>query len=293
MANSTSNDNGRALEYALTQALIRYYPTARIDEQTKHDQIRDLGKLKSLPDNVQAYFVKNTDYFVSKILPSRIGYDNEIIKLSRLTDTQGTRGDVTDIRLWLVDGYVYNISLKHNHEAVKHPRPGSLIDQLGINNDLINKEYRNKVKAIEKDFYNNLLEGETTFNVVKQRNPDIILNLYRNICNNYINYLNKYRNCAEEYFSFIVGIYEFEKVIITRNKIDILNFYNIPRPTDMRAEIYNNSYIDVHFDNGISFRSRLHTASSRINLGRSISLKFDTNILYDEENYINRCSIDL
>ena len=70
MSKSTSNDNGRALEYALTQAIIRNTPNARVDYFTNQNQMRDLAKLQQLPRNIQSYFIENTDYFSSIILPT-------------------------------------------------------------------------------------------------------------------------------------------------------------------------------------------------------------------------------
>lgn len=287
MARSTSNDNGRALEYALTQALASRYPQAIIDSDTQTDQLRDRDKFLALSNNDQRYFRKNSDYFANYILASRIGSNNVVIGLSRLKDGSGTEGDVTDIRLYLADREHYNISLKHNHKAVKHQRPGALIGQLGIADAQIAYAYKQSIVQISKRFYERVLPCETTFNAAKLRDAAIITDLYRDICQNTISYINRYSAQAPTFFNFLVGRFNFDKVVIRKNLIELMTFSDIPSPTTMTAKLHQDSYIILTFDNGFIFNMRLHTASSRFEHEKALSLKFDTQLISDSVETIS------
>lgn len=281
MVLSNSNDNGRALEYALTNSLVLRYPNAILDQDTLNDQRRDIERFLALPETAQLYFQRNSHYFVNSVLETRIDSSQAIIELKRLKDGQGVEGDVTDIRLVLADRTHYNISLKHNHKAVKHQRPGALMKQLGIVDANINTEYKNKIKEIETRFYSKVLAQETEFNTAKARDPRIISDLYREICLNAISYINQYSGYAPSFFTFLVGRFDFDKVVVRENTIEVSKFMDITMPTGMSARIFQDSYIDLSFNNGFLFRMRLHTASSRFVVNKSLSLKFDTHLMSD------------
>lgn len=279
MVQSNSNDNGRALEYALTESLILRYPNAILDQDTINDQQRDRERFSVLPVATQQYFQRNCNYFVNSVLETRIGVNQGILELKRLKDGQGVEGDVTDIRLLLADRTYYNISLKHNHDAVKHQRPGALVKQLGIDNTNVNTEYKNRIKEIETVFYSKTLAQENEFITVKGRDPRIISDLYRGVCLNAIYYINQYSCYAPSFFTFLVGRFNFDKVVVREDTIEVSKFMDISMPTNMLASIVENSYIDLSFNNGFLFRMRLHTASSRFEANKSISLKFDTRLM--------------
>ena len=56
---------------------------------------------------------------------------NTKITVDRLPDTAARGGNPTDINIMFNNGQV-NLSIKHNHRAVKHQRPSALAQQCGF-----------------------------------------------------------------------------------------------------------------------------------------------------------------
>jgi hypothetical protein len=275
-----SNRNGRALEYALTKNIQTKYPNATLTKGTITDQKRDKEKYDSLNAKQQDYFDNNTKLYVDSELA-----DTEVVSIERLSDDKAKKGDVTDIRLTLESGKEHNISLKHNHKAVKHQRPGALMNQLGIKNKEADKEHKAEIKKIESAFFNNIPEKLSTFEEVKSDDEKHINDLYRGVCDLSAKQINKHPEKAKEYFEFIVGSTDFQKVVITKDQVEVADYSKIEQPTKMVASISADNYVDLKFDNGFEFKMRLHTASKSFEQNKSLSLKFDTQ-LHDDAGAI-------
>ena len=283
MINSKSNSNGRALEYCLVREFLKFYNDILIcDNKTKNDQVRDQEKFNSLSGDYQNYYINQCQKIVRWVSQNRVYSVNGQITLRRLSDDIAKEGDVTDIALFQ-NNIVYNISLKHNHFATKHQRPGGLYKQLGIYDKEIDKIYKAKIKEIENLFFSEIY-GETflTFEEVKSYNPNLINNLYRNICNLVVQEINCNANnfTTVELFKFLIGSKDYDKFIVTNQEVMLYSFYNILYPNTMYAYTISNkiNYIYLKFDNDYEFALRIHTASSKFRIGKSISLKFDSQL---------------
>ena len=289
MASSLSNDNGRALEYCLANVFQEnYINTSFYDQKTIEDQERDFIKFNWLSDYQKIYFERNCLRIVNWVKHNRIFEENGNIQIQRLTDNDAKKGNPTDISIWQ-NGNAYNISLKHNHYAVKHQRPGGLYNQLGVDDDLAEKNYRGNIKNIENQFFKNV-EGLrfSKFNQVKEYDSGIIDRLYENICFLVKSELDR-RNqpqYSESLFYFLVGNQDFDKFIVREKEVGLMSFYNIPSPRSFMANTRNSNYLYIHFDNGYKFSLRLHTASSGFDIGKSLSLKFDTQLVSEPIDYI-------
>ena len=203
----------------------------------------------------------------------------DIKEVSRLPDTTGTKGDVTDIRIVGMDNTILNLSIKNNHKAVKHQRPGSLIQQLGFRKQSsIDKTYRKELTSIYKNFHNeiqNINPTPTLFRDVEDLKYPLI---YRPVCSlvsKTINLFSRDIEISNQYQSFLIGNTNFYKVIVNDGYIDIIEFNEIFRSSHM-ISTWSENYVYVDFKNGIKINMRLHTASSRIS--ENISLKFDSQL---------------
>lgn len=282
-----SNAVGRALEYRLTQVISQEYPKAVVCDDTQIQQNRDRLKYSELAENKLAYFDKQCVAYVKELLPQclDLAEAEEVVLITRLTDAHGVAGDPTDIRITLSTGRKYNISLKHNHDAVKHQRPGALCSQLGLTDPNKISAYREDIKEIERLFIEEvkrvmpLSEGkEYKFSDVKSKEKSIISSLYERVCNRVVIEINRNSSMAENYFKFLVGNYCFDKVIITKDEVKVLRFSIVNYPDKMFASIGKNGYVEVDFSNDFKFAMRLHTASSKFKVGSALSLKFDTRL---------------
>lgn len=269
---SKSNDNGRALEFCFVDHFIQNYPQASLLKNTPYFQKRDQIKFKSLPEELRDRFIKAS---MAYLCPEEI--EDTIIEIERLADGDGKQGDVTDIRIKLKNQKIINISLKNNHFALKHQRPGALFSQLKVNDPEQEKIYYSKLGEIEHNFYQQAKPySSSIFNEVKKQNYEVIDNLYSSVNELVCYYLNRYSSHANNYFQFLIGNKDFIKIIVTKNNLIISDYKKIPLPLSMTAEVYNKNHIRVIFDNEYIISMRLHTASSRFFVGKKLSLKFDT-----------------
>ena len=282
---STSNNIGRALEARLVEIICQQNQNISLIGSTASDQQRDLLRFNALPTVQQQLF---SDF---SIRYSQELFIQNIQAIERLKDTAAKEGDVTDIRIFYINNTIKNISLKHNHDACKHQRPGALIkNQLGIPDPVLDRQYRSDLAAIEQKFKNNVIstdmnaEGNYQFSLVKDRAPHLITELYGDVCNLVRHYLVTYAgpDAIYRYFRFLVGNTNFEKVTLNpaARLIEIKDYSNIP-PACRIIETYinpANGYLVVKFDNNFILNMRLHTASSKFKLSSSLSLKFDSTV---------------
>lgn len=281
MAENISDRNGRALEFAIVRVLINKIPNLKLLGSTVVDQQRDSAKFAALSAQQQAHFVDSAEA-VFKWLANKENLHANPITLERLSDDAAKKGDVTDIRLTFA-GEKVNLSVKHNHTALKHQRPTATATQGGYaKNSLEDIAYRAAYKKITDDFLTQaaqLKQGALEFNELKAIQPDFIeRHLYAPMCKLVTDFLNLHvakPPRVQQFFSFIVGMTDYHKIIVYGDKIEIHEFASMPPATSLKAIQRNDSYIDVRFSNGWTIAMRLHTASSRL---KGVSLKFDTQL---------------
>ncbi|EJL6928429.1 HaeIII family restriction endonuclease, partial [Vibrio alginolyticus] len=72
------------------------------------------------------------------------------------------------------------------------------------------------------------------------------------------------------------------------DSVHVMEFSGIAIPRDLKATQTAYNRVHLEFDNGFKFDMRLHTASSKFEIGKTISQKFDTQLI---EHNINSFSI--
>jgi len=280
MAENISDRNGRALEFAIVDHIRGKYKV-KLNPQAIESQRRDKPKFDELPKKLKDKFSKCSFKIGSWI--NEINPLDELTILDRISDDQAKRGDVTDIRLVYPDKKRINLSIKHNHNAVKHQRPGALQSQCGFpNNSPESRKYKADYKSLISNFCQEAYElkpGAINFRELKAVDSNFINeNLYQHICLLTQDFLNSFNNDAirvSKYFEFIVGITDFYKVVVTDKSIEIMAYVDIDKPNSLKAKIRSSNYVDVSFSNGWVLSMRLHTASSKI---KGVSIKFDTRV---------------
>ncbi len=271
---SKSNRNGRILEYLIVKEFCDKIKNTKSCEYTIELQKRDSSKINDVEDKLINYLKRASVKITYWLLEN---YDFTLLKISRISDSKGKKGDVTDIRLNL-DEKELNLSIKHNHTALKHQRPGSTPQHLNFSKksdeDIL---YRNKYKEITDGFFNEVLTKNKGIKLFKEVSSLIPKKLYNPICNLVSDYINTYGSIEERsnyYLKFLTGNTDYKKIIVFENEIKIKSFDNIPKSNRVSSFVENNNYVKVDFHNGIKLSMRLHTASSRITFNPS--LKFDT-----------------
>ena len=271
---SKSNLNGRLLEYYIVDNILSRNSDCVMDNQTLSDQKRDRNRIIDLDHHLITRFHK-----ASIVVVDWLETQIDIKSVFRLPDTTGTKGDVTDIRIVGKDNTVLNLSIKNNHKAVKHQRPGSLIQQLGfLKKSSVDNTYREELKSIYHNFHSvihKLTPIPKLFRDVESLKFPLI---YRPVCSlvsNTINTFSEHIDIPNQYQSFLIGNTNFYKVIVHDGFVDIVEFNEIVKSSQM-ISTWSENYVYVDFKNGIKINMRLHTASSRIT--ENISLKFDSQL---------------
>lgn len=275
-----SNNMGRAYEYALCERIMHFFPNITLTARAADEQQRDILHFNDLSYEDQCAYHKSAEliccHWLNQKIDQRYAYT-----LDRLPDSAGVAGDVTDIRLQSNFEQI-NISLKHNHDALKHPRLTRIPRWLGMGADPTYTQIHNNIWA---EFFlsaSRLEPNATLFRELVAIDDEFINNnLYDPFCSFIADYLSRNANTIEaiqHMFDFLVGTYNFYKVIDMRDCIVIQDFINIPKPTDVAIEQTDKSYIAMRFNNGVVLSLRLHTASQRL----IRSVKFDVRGEFDE-----------
>ena len=280
---NTSNDNGRVLEAIITKTLSEEL-NLQLSSETELQQCRDLKKKSLLSESLIDRFENQSNQFCNWVC--RHFTVSDFVEIHRFADDASRQGDVTDIQIVTKNDPV-NFSIKNNHFALKHQRPGTTIQRLGFSKKSREAEqFKEELGAIYKIFNakaSNVKNDATSFRELKSIDVDFISReLYLPVCRliheAYVAH-GMAREHAHALFTFLVGKYEFHKVVFLSDKVVLFDFTQLPDVTSFVSTFSeaNPSYINLHFNNGWKLKLRLHTASSR--LSKSPSLKFDTQLV--------------
>ncbi|MBD3881393.1 HaeIII family restriction endonuclease [Phormidium tenue FACHB-886] len=275
---NSSDRNGRALEYAVVVQLEqRLSPKkARLTTRAVQSQLKDEQKYLSLSvyqqQQFQAWANLVYDWLEAKFLIS-----SQDLTIDRLADTDARAGDPTDVRLESSLQKI-NLSIKHNHKALKHQRPASTAQHCGYSiktpEDL---QFREQYQAVIKAF-NVFTSGYSYFRDLET--GIVSAHLYQPICElvaRSINLFCCYPEKANHLFRFLVSDTNFYKLILDLREQE-LRIQPFHKPEFVDAVIAKNfrNYVHLDFSNAWRISMRLHTASSRITINPN--LKFDTQL---------------
>ena len=132
-AYTRSNDQGRAYEYAWMQTLYRSLAERRKTEIVDNSSLAANKKAWSLMDReTQEDFMRSAAAAVETLLglePRMTEAAPDTLTLEFQKDGQGIEGDVRDIVIKRdAIGWETGLSIKHNHDAVKHSRLSHKLD---------------------------------------------------------------------------------------------------------------------------------------------------------------------
>ena len=151
MPENVSDRNGRAFEYSVCEEVVEYLPEASLTARAADNQSRDKQKFQELPKLMsKSYLIASVK--IARWVREQVNGFSGAMAIDRLTDNEAMQGDVTDIRISDDKGEL-NLSIKHNHLALKHQRPPTVLEQLGFSRSSPEvTEYRKKYKAILDEF---------------------------------------------------------------------------------------------------------------------------------------------
>ncbi|EPZ69208.1 HaeIII family restriction endonuclease [Helicobacter pylori] len=305
-----SNNQGRAYEYAWYLALeqkLSVFKKVIVDKQNGFNAAN--RAYESLEKSLQERYLESAKQGVLLLLdcePSLsevIGSSQNEITLSLQKDKLGEIGDIRDILIYF-DRFCIGLSIKHNHDALKHSRLSKDLDfgekWLGVG---VSQNYKDTIKPLFEKLENAKKEG-MLWRDFPNKEQEIYAPLLQAFKKEVLRIdENKKNKVPQKMVEYLLGKYDFYKAILLereqKTKLEAYHFHNtlnrsvknkpkriIPLsklPTrmiyfDFKPKSFNT--LELVLDEGWSFSLRIHNASSSV----EPSLKFDIKLLSKPES---------
>ncbi|RVZ71338.1 HaeIII family restriction endonuclease [Helicobacter pylori] len=300
-----SNNQGRAYEYAWCLALeqkLSVFKKVIVDKQNGFNAC--YRAYESLEKSLQDRYLESAKQGVlllldcEPLLSEVIGSWQNEITLSLQKDKLGEIGDIRDILIYF-DRFCIGLSIKHNHDAVKHSRLSKDLDfggkWLGVR---VSQNYKDTIKPLFERLENAKKEG-MLWRDFPNKEQEIYAPLLQAFKKEVLRIdENKKNKVPQKMVEYLLGKYDFYKAILLereqKTKLEAYHFNNtlnrsmknkpkriIPLsklPTrmiyfDFKPKSFNT--LELVLNEGWSFSLRIHNASSRV----EPSLKFDIKLL--------------
>ncbi|NHA20392.1 restriction endonuclease [Helicobacter pylori] len=300
-----SNNQGRAYEYAWFLALeqkLSVFKKVIVDKQNGFNAC--YRAYESLEKSLQERYLASAKQGVlllldcEPLLSEVIGSSQNEITLSLQKDKLGEIGDVRDILIYF-DRFYIGLSIKHNHDAVKHSRLSKDLDfgkkWLGVR---VSQNYKDTIKPLFERLENAKKEG-MLWRDFPNKEQEIYAPLLQAFKKEVLRIdENKENKVPQKMVEYLLGKYDFYKAILLereqKTKLEAYHFNNtlnrsmknkpkkiIPLsklPTrmiyfDFKPKSFNT--LELVLNEGWSFSLRIHNASSKV----EPSLKFDIKLL--------------
>ncbi|WP_101007459.1 HaeIII family restriction endonuclease [Helicobacter pylori] len=300
-----SNHQGRAYEYAWCLALeqkLSVFKKVIVDKQNGFNAC--YRAYESLEKSLQERYLESAKQGVlllldcEPLLSEVMGSSQNEITLSLQKDKLGEIGDIRDILIYF-DRFCIGLSIKHNHDAVKHSRLSKDLDfgekWLGVG---VSQNYKDTIKPLFERLENAKKEG-MLWRDFPNKEQEIYAPLLQAFKKEVLRIdENKKNKVPQKMVEYLLGKYDFYKAILLereqKTKLEAYHFNNtlnrcvknkpkriIPLsklPTrmiyfDFKPKSFNT--LELVLNEGWSFSLRIHNASSRV----EPSLKFDIKLL--------------
>ncbi|GAA9423208.1 hypothetical protein BTM429_09840 [Helicobacter pylori] len=305
-----SNNQGRAYEYAWCLALeqkLSVFKKVIVDKQNGFNAC--YRAYESLEKSLQERYLESAKQGVlllldcEPLLSEVIGSSQNGITLSLQKDKLGEIGDIRDILIYF-DKFCIGLSIKHNHDAIKHSRLSKDLDfgekWLGVG---VSQNYKDTIKPLFERLENAKKEG-----ILWRDFPNKEQEIYAPLLQAFKKEVlrideNKKNKVPQKMVEYLLGKYDFYKAILLereqKTKLEAYHFHNtlnrsvknkpkriIPLsklPTrmiyfDFKPKSFNT--LELVLNEGWSFSLRIHNASSKV----EPSLKFDIKLLSKPES---------
>ncbi|TPH32028.1 HaeIII family restriction endonuclease [Helicobacter pylori] len=305
-----SNNQGRAYEYAWCLALeqkLSVFKKVIVDKQNGFNAAN--RAYESLEKSLQERYLESAKQGVlllldcEPLLSEVIKSSQNEITLSLQKDKLGEIGDIRDILIYF-DRFCIGLSIKHNHDAVKHSRLSKDLDfgekWLGVG---VSQNYKDTIKPLFERLENAKKEG-MLWRDFPNKEQEIYVPLLQAFKKEVLRIDEDKKNkIPQKMVEYLLGKYDFYKAILLereqKTKLEAYHFNNtlnrsvknkpkriIPLsklPTrmiycDFKPKSFNT--LELVLNEGWSFSLRIHNASSRV----EPSLKFDIKLLSKPES---------
>ena len=276
--------SGKAWEYSLARRLARINSVPILPSNA---QLAALKAYHEYSEHEQGAFHRAA-VAAANFLQAHDERFGELAQLEIQSDQRGKDGDVRDVLAATKEGSVIGISAKHRHRALKHSRLSDNID-FGLEwyGRPCSAAYWGRVKPV----FSKLRRSSVGY---WRELPDKHEGYYQSVLAAFMEEVLEYAD-AERLLRYVVGRYDFYKVIKSNGDVEIQSFNlggslqwgaKLPMPTrivEFRREPSRVATAVLTLDHGWQLSFRLHNANAEI----EPSLKFDIQLVGSPEEMGN------
>lgn len=297
---SKSNDQGRAYEYAWIQTLYKALCESRKTRIVENTSLLANERAwDSMDDEMQKLFITSANAAIDTVLelePRMSEADNGELTLEFQKDGTGAKGDVRDIIIrrnnieWEI-----GLSIKHNHDAVKHSR---LSHKLDFGKEWFeipcSEEYWNAVGPIFETLKDAKSNG-VKWSDLDDKNEKVYIPLLQAFIDEVNRSYRKDKSMPRKMIEYLIGIEDYYKIVSKDSKrVTLIHTFNmhdtlnkpgkntisaitvpvVELPTRLVALEFkpeSENTVEMYLNNGWQLSFRIHNASTKV----EPSLKFD------------------
>lgn len=297
---SKSNDQGRAYEYAWIQTLYKALCESRKTRIVENTSLLANERAwDSMDDEMQKLFITSANAAIDTVLelePRMSEADNGELTLEFQKDGAGAKGDVRDIIIrrnnieWEI-----GLSIKHNHDAVKHSR---LSHKLDFGKEWFeipcSEEYWNAVGPIFETLKDAKSNG-VKWSDLDDKNEKVYIPLLQAFIDEVNRSYRKDKSMPRKMIEYLIGIEDYYKIVSKDSKrVTLIHTFNmhdtlnkpgkntisaitvpvVEHPTRLVALEFkpeSENTVEMYLNNGWQLSFRIHNASTKV----EPSLKFD------------------
>ena len=301
---TNSNDQGRAYEYAWINSLYDALKLSRkviiVDNSSLSANERAWNLMSKEMKEVLTVSANAATETVLELEPKMLENDNDILQLEFQKDDEGTKGDVRDIVIKRDDiKWEVGLSIKHNHEAVKHSRLSHKLDFGKEWFDLpCSDEYWKDVQPIFDRLKKEKAKG-TKWPAIADKDTEVYVPLLEAFMKE-VNKANKRdKLMPRKMVEYLIGIKDYYKIVSRDSKkLTVIHTFNMHKTLNQRSKIRmsaitvpvvelptelvaikfkenSKNTVEMYLNNGWQLSFRIHNASSKV----EPSLKFDVQFI--------------
>ncbi len=309
---ANSNNQGRAYEYAWMTSLFETLDSLRetgiVCNSSYDANARAWNAISEEKREIYAISAKAAVNTIIELEPMMEENSDDILLLEFQKDEFGESGDVRDIVIRRDDvNWEIGLSIKHNHDAVKHSRLSHVLDfgeeWYGIPSS---NQYWNDIAPVF-DFLKREQKRKTAWSDLDDKEGDVYVPLLQAFLDEVYRAYNQDSTIAVKMFEYLVGIRDYHKIVSHDNKrMTLIHTFNlhgslnqpsaekesefevlpVELPTEiisMRFKKNSNTTVEIYMDNGWAFSFRIHSASTLV----QPSLKFDVQFISTPSSVLN------
>lgn len=297
---SNSNNFGRGYEYAWMISLYDFLSQQRKTQIMKNSSYdANLKAWNSLEKNIQDIYLLSASSCIQTMIelePNLNEIEDDVLTLEFQKDEKGIQGDVRDIVIKRKNiDWEIGLSIKHNHEAIKHSRLSNTID---FGKEWFSIPCSNEYwKTINPIFVQltDLKQKQIKWSEINNKENKIYLPILKAFINEIKTSYRLNKSLPKKMIEYLIGTKDYYKVVSMDSKeLTLIHTFNVHKTLNKPSKIQVSSIIvpvtklptelitiklkkeskttvEMYLNNGWTLSFRIHNASTVV----EPSLKFD------------------